>query len=248
MRAGSQMRARMRITLNSLHLRSLVLSAALAAAVVTSGAGPDLAGAHGLLTGFGAPRDGADLDRMVDARAGIVRVTVGWSAVAPQRPAQPANPADPGYRFGYPDSVVENAASKGLAVLITFEGAPSWAEGGNRPRGAAPGSWKPKPGAVRPFAHALAARYSGDFTPVGATSPLPRVRYFEVWNEPNLSSQLAPQWRHGRPASPARYRKMLNAAYAGIKSARRGDRVVGPGTAPYGDPPGGERMRPLIFL
>jgi hypothetical protein len=100
---------------------------------------------------------------------------------------------------------------------------------------------------VGDFAQALAARYSGHFTPLLAGSPLPRVRYFEVWNEPNLLIYLTPQWQGKAPASPELYRQMLNAAYAGIKAAQPDAVVVTAGTAPYGESRGVGRMRPLLF-
>jgi len=41
---------------------------------------------------------------------------------------------------------------------------------------------------------------------------------------------------------------MLNAFYAGVKAVNSDNQVVSAGTAPYGDPPGGIRSRPLAFL
>src|SRR5436309_3525398 len=168
------------------------------------------ASGHGLVTGFARALNGADFSRMKQAGAGIVRVPVAWSSVGPHRPAEPANPADPSYRFGGLDDAVRTASADGLRVLITFSSAPRWAEGRHRPRGAPAGSWKPNPKALGHFAHALAARYSGSFTPLGSLSPLPRVRDLQVWNEPNLRKYLTPQWRRRRPVSPKRYRRMLN--------------------------------------
>jgi hypothetical protein len=73
-----------------------------------------------------------------------------------------------------------------------------------------------------------------------------------MWNEPNLSKYLAPQWvrRNGRyvAESPVRYRAMLNAFYAGVKRAQPGATVVTAGTAPFGDPPGGSRIPPVVFV
>jgi hypothetical protein len=41
---------------------------------------------------------------------------------------------------------------------------------------------------------------------------------------------------------------MLNAFYAAVHAARPGARVLSAGTAPYGDPPGGQRMPPAQFV
>src|SRR5204863_108897 len=76
---------------------------------------------------------------------------------------------------------------------------------------------------------------------------LPRVRYWQAWNEPNLTNFLTPQWsrRHGHlvAASPGIYRHLLNAFYAGVKAARRSDVVVTAGTAPFGDHRRGAPLR-----
>jgi hypothetical protein len=78
------------------------------------------------------------------------------------------------------------------------------------------------------------------------------VRYWQAWNEPNLSIYLTPQWRRVRhswvPASPAIYRAMLDAFYATVKSVQPDALVLSAGTAPYGDVAGGERMPPAQFV
>jgi hypothetical protein len=184
---------------------------------------------------------------MVSAGAGTVLIPVNWAGVASQRPLLPQSPADPAYRFARLDRQVTAATAAGLRVILDFTHAPVWAEGPDRPASAPPGTWRPDPAAVGDFAHALAARYSGSFSPSVVGSPLPRVRYFEVWNEPNLLIYLTPQWRGKAPASPELYRQMLNSAYAGIKAAQPGAVVVTAGTGPYGESRGVARMRPMLF-
>jgi hypothetical protein len=205
-------------------------------AVVSIGA-TGAAAAPRLKTGFA---DGTLFDRAVDARASVARLPVAWRAVVGGRPDDPRNPADPAYNFSGVDALVNAATERGLRVLLTVSHAPAWAEGPNRPSGATAGSWKPSPRAYGNFARALAKHYSG-----GA---FPRVRFYQAWNEPNLNTYLAPQYRGRKAKSPARYRRLLNAFYAGVNSVRRSNVVVTGGTAPYGDPPGGNRMRPQIFL
>jgi hypothetical protein len=107
------------------------------------------------------------------------------------------------------------------------------------------------------FATAAARRYDGAFPDPGDPHlVLPRVRYWQAWNEPNLDTYLTPQWRRTRrgfaPASPAVYRPMLNAFYAAVKGVAHSNIVLTAGIAPYGNPPGakfpgGYRMRPLTF-
>jgi hypothetical protein len=140
-----------------------------------------------------------------------------------------------------------------LTPLVSFNIAPDWAEAPERPSEAEPGSWRPDPEALKDLAVAAARRYSGTFAdPVGGGA-LPRVRYWQAWNEPNLSRYLAPQWvrRNGGyvPESPRLYRALGNAFYAGIKTVHRDNIVLTAGTAPYGDPaPGGSRIMPVRFL
>ena len=241
--------------------RACVLTAALAVALATGVVGTSTAtAARGLVTGFS---DNALFDptpvnqsvratwlnRAVDARAGIVRVTVNWrGSVGSHPPARPTNPADPAYQFGRLDEAVKSARAHGLQVVLTVYRAPSWAEAGKRPRKVEPGAWKPSPVKFGQFAQALARRYSGRFL------NLPRVRYFEAWTEPNLTQFLAPQWKGRKKYAPRRYRAMLNRFYAGVHAVQPGATVVGGATSPFGDSrkhplyPAHPRMRPITFL
>jgi hypothetical protein len=194
-------------------------------------------------------------------RASIIRVGIQWSAVAPKRlPKRGFNPADPGspyYNWGPTDAVLRNLATGHFTILIVIDGAPRWAEGRDRPRGAPPGTWRPSPGAFGRFARAAALRYSGHFTdPLRPGYDLPRVRYWEAWNEPNLSFYLTPQWtrsKHGyAAASPGIYRQLLNDFYAAVKRVSSEDVVVGGATAPFGDLSpslsNNARMQPVPFV
>jgi hypothetical protein len=127
-------------------------------------------------------------------------------------------------------------------VLLTVYGAPAFAEGAGRDAGAPPGTWKPDPAAYAAFGHAVARRYSGGF------GGLPKVRFFQAWNEPNLPTYLTPQYEGGAATAARDYRALLNAFYDTVKSVDPGNVVVTAGTAPYGDPPGAGRTRPLAFL
>lgn len=192
--------------------------------------------------------------------AGIIRLNVDWSQVAPARrpPGFVADdPASPGYDWSQVDAQVRALASRGLQVMINITFAPAWAEGPGRPANVRPGTWKPDPMQFAQFATAAARRYDGAFPePGNPLVDLPRVRYWQAWDEPNLDTYLTPQWtrvRHGfAPASPAVYRPMLNAFYSAVKGVARSDVVVTAGIAPYGNPPGvnfpgGYRMQPLTF-
>jgi len=156
----------------------------------------------------------ADNGQMLAAAAGagasIVRTTVYWSQVAPNRPADASNPFDPAYQFSDLDQMIRSAEFDDMTVLLTIWGTPAWANGNKRPNYA-----PTQMGDLQQFAQAVAARYSGRYP------GFPFVGYYSLWNEPNLSEFLAPTFRDGKPASPAIYAQMARAAYAGIKAGNR---------------------------
>lgn len=150
----------------------------------------------------------AVFDQAQQADAAVVRTTVYWSRIAPTRPAQPADPFDPAYRFDDLDEFVRNAQLRGMEVMLTIWGTPTWANGG-RGQNRAPTRTQD----LQSFAQALASRYSG------RTPGLPFVRFFTVWNEPNLGQFLSPTFDgNGKPVSPFIYARLYRAAYAGIKA------------------------------
>ena len=217
------------------------------------------ASGRSLLTGFADPdfssSDAAKrtlvFDRAVEASAGIVRVAAPWRFIARTRPGAPRDPTDPAYNFASVDRAVKSAAEHGLKVLLQVRRAPDWAEGPNRPDNFnrfPSGTWKPDAAAFGAFAEAIATRYSGSFPDPAGPGSLPRVRHFLVWNEANQDAFLSPQWEDGDPTGPAIYRGLLNSLASGVKSVHPDNLVVGPGTSPFGDPKGGARMRPVLFI
>jgi hypothetical protein len=208
-----------------------------------------------VLTQGAAASQAVWIGRAIAEGAGLVRVNVVWSSVSPpQRPRgfAPANPASPGYAWAPIDSAVRTLSARGLQVLMNINEAPRWAEGPDRPPGVRPGTWRPDPAQFASFATAAARRYDGRFPdPLHPGAFLPRVGYWQAWNEPNLDDYLSPQWTRTRqgwtPASPIIFRRLLNAFYSAVKAVARSNFVVMGGTAPYGDAPGGHRMQPVAF-
>lgn len=193
------------------------------------------------------------LGRTVASGAQFILLWVNWGTVSPEPPlpgTDPSDPANPAYAWGALDATVKAATARGLAVVLSVTNAPTWAEGPGRPASVLPGTWRPNAQAFAAFSKAVARRYSGSFNPGGAI--LPRVRYFQAWTEPNLPQHLTPQWervaRHWVAESPVIYRAMLDAFYTAVKAVRSSDVVITGGTSPYGDPPGGVRMRPALFV
>ena len=150
----------------------------------------------------------AELDAVRGANATIVRTLVEWRSIAPTRPRSAANGFDPSYRFADLDEFVRNAQERGMEVLMTIWGTPTWANGGKGPM------YLPTRTAdFQNFARALATRYSG------RRPGYPFVRFYGIWNESNLGNFLAPQFNAaGKIVSPAAYAKLAAAGYAGIKA------------------------------
>jgi hypothetical protein len=186
----------------------------------------------------------------------IVRVNVTWSNVAPKSYPAGFNPTDPGSPYYYwrdVDSAVRAIVAAGEQPDLMIYLAPDWAEGPGRPNTSLvrDGTWMPDPAQFGYFAKAIATRYSGYY------QGLPRVIYYQAWNEENLGYYLNPVWTSssasGQPASPNVYRPMLDSFYNAVKSVSPGNVVLMGGTAPYGDPPtkfwlgGPQRMPPLTF-
>jgi Glycosyl hydrolase catalytic core len=195
----------------------------------------------------------------------VIRVTMYWGrepgeGVAPTRPEHPTDPEDPAYRFGVWDRAVVDAADNGIKVVFSIVGTPRWASGANNwnraPR---------RPADLRAFAYAAAKRYSGTYTPPGRDEPLPAVKTWLAWNEPNNPLFLSPQYRrigtrivhHKRKAlfrvqSALEYAKICTAIWTGVHAARISGEKVGCGeTGPRGNNQARSTrpsVSPLVFL
>ena len=179
----------------------------------------------------------------------MVRIVVIWAQIAPQAQSRTAprgfNAADPA---SYPaanwapyDEMVELAHADGLAVDLTLSGgAPRWAEGPGIP---ARGARQPVLGvapvgeAFGQFARAVGERYSGTYIPPGQTSPLPRVSFWAIWNEPNFGEDLGPQAIDGSTVSvaPGMYRGLASQMWNSLQATGHGhDTILIGETAPLG--------------
>jgi Cellulase (glycosyl hydrolase family 5) len=140
--------------------------------------------------------------------ATIMRLLVQWNLAAPRRPSNPTNGFDPAYLFDDVDEALRTAQENDMEVMLTLSGTPRWANGGKSPN-----AMPRRLGDFTSFARAVASRYSGRF------EGYPYVRFFSVWNEPNLQLFLAPQFNaSGKSVAPANYAKLYAAAYTGIKA------------------------------
>jgi hypothetical protein len=187
---------------------------------------------------FAAPAQTLQLMRQLGV--GVVRVTVYWYQTAPRTRPRGFKATDPA---SYPaglwsmyDEIVRGAQADGITVdLVLSGGAPLWATGRGQPRPGGYGEWKPSAAAYGAWVQAVGTRYSGTFNPAlgkiapGDPADLPRVSFWEPWNEPNFGQQLAPQATNGSRvlSAAAAYRSLLDAAWKGLRaSGHRRDTVV----------------------
>jgi hypothetical protein len=191
----------------------------------------------------GGPRADAAVAQWKKLGVDNVRIFANWTQIAPKhRPAgfDGANPASPGYLWAYVDGAVQRVRSAGMSVTLTITGpGPLWTS--SRPKRRKP-AYRPRPGAYRAFATAVARRYGSI------------VDRYILWNEPNISSWLAPQatCSHGRctPTSPHLYRSLVLAAYPAVKAADPDSQVIIGAVSPRGQRlrSANTVMRPLLFV
>jgi hypothetical protein len=182
----------------------------------------------------------------------LVRINLRWggpNGVARRRPEFPADPSDPAYNWSAYDRAVRRAREIGAGTIFSILGTPRWANGGK--------SWNSPPISaidLRQFAVAAARRYSGLFYDVEG-QPIPAVRFWVAWNEPNNPVFLKPQFvrRNGkwRVESARNYARICNAVVGGVKSEQPGAKVACGVTGPRGNNnPNSSRpsVSPVAFL
>jgi hypothetical protein len=175
-------------------------------------------------------------DRIVSSArqgASLMRLLVRWNQTVPRRPADASDPFDRSYNFNDLDEAIRTAQRADMEVVLTLHGTPRWANGGQGP------NVMPRRVAdFGAFARAIASRYSGRF------DGYPFVRFWTIWNEPNLQLFLKPQFdSRGRSVAPRNYVRLYAAAYAGIKAANpRALVAIGETSARGTDNPEGIRL------
>jgi hypothetical protein len=138
-----------------------------------------------------------------------LRVELNWYSVAPARDSATApsfdatNPAS--YEWGQYDALLAEAQQLHWQVLLTVTSpVPRWATSNRK----APYVTKPDPKDFQEFMTAVARHFGSE------------VSLYSIWNEPNESPFLLPQFNaNGTPASPRIYRGLFEAAYKGLQTA-----------------------------
>jgi hypothetical protein len=200
-------------------------------------------------------------------RSQALRVNLYWGgtkwAVATRRPADAMDPGDPAYNWRIYDRLVRYASQYDIKVVFSILFTPGWANGG-KDRRYPPTDFKD----LQNFAYAAAERYSGLWTPppaqrdpnnASSSTPLPAVKMWTAWNEPNNPIWLQPQYKRvgktWRIESAVNYAKICNAIYDGVHSQflgpLQGEQVACGVTGPRGnDAPksGRASVDPMSFL
>ncbi len=174
--------------------------ATLVAVIVLPAAGAQAAIPGVVLNSF----DSASVNRALSTGAGEVRLFVSWNAFQPTGPAM-----DAPYLSALM-SALKQIKGAGRHVLLTFNTAPKWANGGH-----AESDYPPTPAHDADFADFVAsilrrARQQG--------TPADRIT---VWNEPD-DAQF---WKPGAPDID-RYAALLVKTYDAVKDAAKGDPAV----------------------
>ncbi len=192
----------------------------------------------------------------------VIRFNVIWANVAPDRNSarKPRfNATDPAAypNWGIVDLLDRLTAENGIRLYLTLTSpAPKWAAGTTAPRAdscAACTHWEPSASDYGAWVTAVGKRYDGRYTPKGQSTPLPRVSFWSIWNEPNYGPDLAPQATGTKvivDRSAPQYRKLLDAgwsALAGTGHTTRTDTILIGETAPRGEVnPGTDNMTPTL--
>ncbi len=190
-----------------------------------------------------------------------IRLNLPWNVIAPgstsyKKPAHfdATNPADyPANEWAIYDAAIRAAQAVGIGVDLDMSGkAPLWAQPGHQ-KASAQGSVNPSAADYGQYVQAVGKRYSGKYRPAGSSTPLPAVRFWSVWNEPDYTASLKPQGtgRHNSvPNSPHIYRGLADAAWKALGATGHGrDKIVLGELTDRGYPNiqyGG--MYPLVFV
>jgi polysaccharide biosynthesis protein PslG len=132
------------------------------------------------------------------------------------------------------DHIVDLAERYNLELIVRLSNPPSWSRAAGNEAGtyAPPDDYQDFAG----FAAAVAQRYQG------------RVRYYQIWNEPNIF----PEWGN-YPINPEEYVELLKSSATAIRAADPNAVIIAGALAATinlapDDAPGGNSLNDLIFL
>jgi hypothetical protein len=166
------------------------------------------------------------LDMIAAGGFGAIRQIFGWYEIEPQ----PGVFTDASGRSTWEkyDHIVELAVERGLEIIARLEKPPAWARAG-RPNPDVDGPPDRLSDYAR-FVELVVQRYQG------------RIRYVQIWNEPNLRGEWG-----ATPIDPRGYVDLLEAGYRAAKRVDPDVTVLLAGLAPT-DQTGPDNLSDLLFL
>ena len=171
-----------------------------------------------------------ELELLARAGIGLIRQEIQWVEIEPHAKGVyiDNHGEDSWAKF---DRMVDLARGFGIEVLARLDRPPPWATPGFNPQ-VNPSIQMPPADFTdfADFAAAVAERYRG------------KVKYFQIWNEPNLFGEWG-----GRPPDPAAYLDMLREVGAAVRAANPDAVIVLAGLAPTIET-GPDNLSDLLFL
>ena len=140
-----------------------------------------------------------NLDGATQVGSTVIRAWVYWPQIAPTRPANPSEPVRPGLPDGRPRRARPRRPGARRGDPVHDLGR---AEVGERRQGRRT-TRRRTTTTGETFCKAVATRYNGQH------SGYPFVRFYSIWNEPNLNQFLAPQFTQGEAVEPGDLRQAL---------------------------------------
>jgi hypothetical protein len=204
------------------------IAVACALAVTAGAARSDGGSSHPLATGVVDPfvfpsRDGPiGFSRTRAAGATFVRIALDWSGVVGNSKTRPkslraTDPEDPHYDWAGWDRQLKLADENHLEPILLVGGFPQWAR-----KRYGKDVYRPDPVAFGEFMTAVARHYSGD------SDDVPRVRYWQIWNEPNHVGQ-----KNLKEGAADWYRDLVNRAAAAVHGVHDDNLVIAGNTSPF---------------
>lgn len=139
------------------------------------------------------------IDLLRAAGVGWLRQQMPWESIEPVAKGHYVDPNVGGSTWARFDDIVNRAHAAGLHVILRLDTTPTWA----LPPGSTSNDGPPRDDAdYWDFVQTVAERYRG------------RVDAYQIWNEPNLTSEWG-----GRPPDPAAYARLLIGAAQRIRQA-----------------------------
>ncbi|MCJ7668753.1 MAG: hypothetical protein MUP04_10860 [Anaerolineae bacterium] len=126
------------------------------------------------------------------------------------------------------DRIVELAQEYGVEIIARLDNPPAW----SRAQGNEIGTFAPPDDLndFGDFVYAVVSRYRG------------RIKYYQIWNEPNIY----PEWGE-QPVDPIAYTQLLKVGYTRAKEADPGAVIISAGLAPTTEM-GPKNLSDLVFL